>query len=315
MYSSSRVKIITMPEVVPGNKIDYSAKISATQPDLPRTFYKNYSISMPVPAKMIRYQLIIPKGVVLNIQNQNTDLAPKIEEQGKYIIYTWEKENNDKFEFEEYMPAYGDVWAGINISTLKDWPAIDSWYWGLVSKNIKASPAIKAKVKELIAGLSADKEKAQSIIKYMQDNIRYVSMSFDEYNYEPHAVEEVYLNKYGDCKDQTVLAITMLNEAGITAYPCLFREEKSGDMSGQLPMPLYFNHVILGVVLDGNIVYTDVLFKGYRLDETPLDIQGAYLIVINGQGGKFDRLPIVGEKENSMRNFFSILSAKSEGVV
>ncbi len=300
MYSSNRIKVITMPEVVPGNKIDYEVKWHTKKPCIPHTFCTNFSVSMPVPVKMIRYQLKIPKDMPLQIQNQNSDLKPRIENNGKSLIYTWEKENNEKFEFEEYLPALADIWEEIQISSLKDWKEIDSWYGGLVNKNLKVSNILKAQVQELIAGQTTDQDKAQAIIKYIQNNVRYISMSFGEYNYEPHPAAEVYLNKYGDCKDQTILAITMLKEAGITAYPCLFRNESDGSISGKLPMPLYFGHVILGIVLEEKIVYTDLLFKGYRLGDTPMDMQGAYLFVINGQGGLFASLPILAEKENTI---------------
>lgn len=297
MYSNNRVKVISMPEVLPGNTIDYKARTYVNKPFMPANFCKIFTVSKFMPVKALRYQLRVPKEMKLNIRNQNTDLQPKIETDKKKIIYTWSLENVDKFETEDEMPPLGSILSEIQVSTLRNWQEIDGWYDSLVKRNLKVTAEMKNKVQELTAGSLNEGEKAQSIIKYIQDNFRYVSMSFGEHNYEPHSAGEVFYNKYGDCKDQTIVAIAMLKEAGISAYPCFFYEDSYSDteISDKVPMPLYFNHVILGIELEPGLYFTDLLIKGYKFSDTPADIQGSHLLVINGQGGSFCRLPILGD--------------------
>lgn len=293
MYSDNRLKVISMPEVLPASLIDYEVHSYTRKPYIPHSYAHIFSLSSSVPIKKLRYQLIIPKDFSLQIKNLNTDIQPKIKKAGGKIIYTWEKENINKIEWEENMPPDDQIMAKIQVSTIKNWQVIDRWYGDLIKGNLETTPQMQNQVRELVAGKSSEQEKAQAIIKYIQDNFRYISMSFGQYNYQPHPAPEVFANKYGDCKDQTIMAIALLKEAGITAYPCLFIDEGEGEVKQNLPMPFYFNHMILALRLNQKLVFTDILVKGYPLGDTPTDAQGAYLFVINGEGGAFERLPTV----------------------
>lgn len=111
-------------------------------------------------------------------------------------------------------------------------------------------------------------------------------------------LDEVFNNKYGDCKDQVLVCLALLKEAGIIAYPALFCNEDDGSPKDKLPMPGYFGHVILAIELEDKTYYTDILAKGYRFDEIPLGLQGGYVFVVNDKGGLFEQLPILDETEN-----------------
>jgi len=116
-------------------------------------------------------------------------------------------------------------------------------------------------------------------------------MTVDSHNYKPHSLSEIFAAKYGDCKDQTLLAIAMLAEIGVKGYPVLYCGEQEMSPKGNLPMPLYFNHAIVGIEHDGAMHYTDVLQKGYYFDEVNPVIEGGKVFVINEKGGFFDQVP------------------------
>lgn len=299
MYSDYRIKIISMPNVVPGSIIEWEVSKIVKRPYIKNTFTYIFDLSHRTPVKMLKYQLKIPKSMLLNIKSQNTDIVPVIEQRRRNTVYNWSSQENDKYEIEELMPPQEEFSQEIQISSMKEWKEIDQWYWELIKNNLRISEEMRIKVKELVMDKKTDKEKVQAIIKYIQDNLRYVSMSFGSYNCEPHKVDEIFTNKYGDCKDQTMLAIALLAEAGITSYPCLYPREAIGEASKNLPMILFFDHVILAIELENRLFYADILLKEYRFDETPIYIQGKYVFVINGKGGKFQQLQILEEKDNT----------------
>lgn len=298
LYSNKRTKIITLPAVTPGSTIEWQAAIVNKKPIIKNSFDEYFSFSNTVPIKTLRFTLIVPKGVPLQITHYNTQIKPQVREESGKVIYQWQLENTDKFEPEEYMPPTNEFNEYVSISSIKDWKDIAKWYWGLVTKNLKISQAIRDEVKKITAGKDSDREKAQAVIEFVQENFRYVSMSFGYNRYEPHPSDEVFANKYGDCKDQVLVAMAMLKEAGIKSYPALYRDEEEGNPEDKLPKPNYFDHVILALQLGDKIHYTDVLRKGYRIGETPLGIQGGYVFVINEKGGAFSQLPISDDTEN-----------------
>ncbi|RLI53452.1 MAG: hypothetical protein DRO93_13640, partial [Candidatus Thorarchaeota archaeon] len=299
LYSNSRTKVITMPGVVPGSIIDWQATIITKKPIMKDAFWNLFSFLFEAPVKSFQYKLIVPKNIKVWIKNHNIAIKPKVKEEDSKIIYYWRKDFVDKFDPEEYMPPADEFVKYVEISTLKNWQEIACWYWNLVKKNLKISPAMKKKVKEIVKNKSKAKDKIQAIIKYVQDNFRYVSMSFNYHCYEPHPSDEIFDNKYGDCKDQVLVCMAMLKEAGITSYPALFCDENSGDPQRKLPMLSLFDHMILTIQLDGKLYYTDVLEKGYRFDEVSPSIEGGFVFVINDKGGFFQRIPVLDESEHT----------------
>ena len=295
LYSSNRIKVITMPNVVPGSIIDWEATIITQKPIIKDAFWDLFEFSIDAPVKTLRYKLIIPRDTPIQIKSHNIDVIPQIKEEGDKIIYVWQRDFVDKFEPEEFMPPWDEFIGYVEISTIRSWEDIANWYWGLVNKNLKISPAMKEKVKELVKNKNKLRDKIQAVIKYIRDNFRYVSMSFGYNNYEPHPSDEVFDNKYGDCKDQVLLCMAMLKEAGITAYPALFCSENKGNPREKLPAPSHFDHVILGIESNGKMYYTDILEKGYRFDEISLNLEGGYVYVINDKGGFFYQIPILDE--------------------
>jgi transglutaminase-like putative cysteine protease len=298
MYSNRRTKVITLPAVTPGCTIEWQVTIVDKKPIIRDSFYDYFSFTNDIPIKSLRYTLIIPKEMPVRIAHYNTQIKPQVREEPGKVIYQWQLENTDKFEPEEYMPPGNEFNEYVSISSIKDWKNIAEWYWGLVTKNLKISQAIRDEVKKITAAKVTDKEKAQAVIEFVRENFRYVSMSFGYNRYEPHPSDEVFTNKYGDCKDQVLAAMAMLKEAGIRSYLALYCDEEDGNPEDKLPKPNYFDHVILALRLGDKIHYTDVLRKGYRVEETPLGIQGGYVFVINENGGAFSQLPVSDDKEN-----------------
>jgi len=298
LYSDSRTKVITMPNVITGSIIDWQATIVTKKPIIKNSFWKSFKFSFDAPVKSLKYKLIIPKDIFIEIKNHNINIKPKIEKEKNKIIYTWQKDFLDKFESEEYMPPIDEFFEYVEVSTIQDWQDIAKWYWDLINKNLKISLEMQNKVKELIKDKEKPEDKIEAIAKYIQDNFRYVSMSFGYHRYEPHPSDEVFNNKYGDCKDQVLVFMAMLKEIGLNAYPALFCYEDEGNPKNKLPMPEHFGHVILSIELNNKRYYMDILAKGYRFYDIPLELQGGYVFVINNKGGFFEQLPILDDTES-----------------
>ncbi|HZY74419.1 MAG TPA: DUF3857 and transglutaminase domain-containing protein, partial [Edaphobacter sp.] len=95
------------------------------------------------------------------------------------------------------------------------WTAVGDWYTRLASSSATATPDIAAKAKELVAGQTDFTAKIQSIANYMQRNIRYVGIEIGIGGYRPHAADDIFRNRYGDCKDKVALLSAMLESVGI----------------------------------------------------------------------------------------------------
>jgi len=300
VYNDDREKVITMPNVVVGSIIDSKSTTKTKKNIIYNNFFDSFRFSCYCPVKEARYKITAPKDMKLNFKSLNNEIQPKIEVSGDEVTYTWESFNNDKDDTEEFMPSPEERFKRITVSSLADWKGFSGWAWSLFQQNLISLPAIKTKVQELAANKKTLTDKVQAVIEYLRTDFRYVAMHIESHGYEPHPADEVFTNKYGDCKDQTLLAITMLSELGVKAWPVFMSTESELRRRDLLPMPFYFDHVILYFELDGNSYFTDVLLKGYHFRDISILLAGKGAFIVNDHGGLFTTIPLADKSETSI---------------
>lgn len=306
MYSDAMVKVITMPEVNIGSIIEFEAVITSSGMPIKNAFWDSFNLDFPRPAKEVNTTITLPKKLNVAYKEFGLSYKPQVTETPKTITYSWKLKDVAPVEKpEEYLPApIPDSFTNIvEFSSIKSWEDISRWYFSLVDKNLRITKKIEETAKAVCKDKETLKDKTRAILEYIQDNFRYVSMSFGENSLEPHPTDDVFRNKYGDCKDLSLLTMAMLKSVGIHSYAALFNNEFAiSDPKFDLPFPYLFDHVILLVEdkTNGNF-YIDPLLDGYDIGEFPPSYQGAYTFIINEQGGKFDKLPIFDEKRNSTK--------------
>jgi hypothetical protein len=118
-----------------------------------------------------------------------------------------------------------------------------------------------------VGSLSAPRDKAYAIHDWVRKNVRYVAVYIGNGGIVPHGAEAVLDNRYGDCKDHTVLMEAMLRAVGIDSTPALINAGTSYKLSRVASLG-EFNHVI-------NYIPSLDLY----LDSTVEDIEAGYLPV------------------------------------
>lgn len=297
IYTDSMTKVITLPEVNVGTVLEReTTRVSKGFP-MENAFWYLFYFDFTMPAKEINFTITWPKKLKIQYKAFNLDYKPRITENGSTITYSWHLEDIYKSsENEDYLPppTPDNVTSAAEFSSIQNWSNISNWYYSLIQKNLKINSQIEEAAKKVLKDKTTTKDKIRAVLEYIQDNFRYVSMSFGDNSLVPHSTDSVFQNKYGDCKDLSLLCVAMLKVAGIESNVALFRDEFSiTDPQHDLPVPALFDHVVV-VIKDekGKSLYVDPLLKGYDIGEYPLYYQNAYTFIITANGGKFERLPI-----------------------
>jgi len=308
MYSDYRYKIITMPEVNVGSIIEYSSTIMSKGKPIKDAFWYYTDFGSNTPIKEHRFIITFPKSLGIKYKGFNVGQEPEITETDSTITYAWRIQDigdYDKGVSESFLPPprLEDVRDFIEFSSIDSWKDISDWYYLLVEKNLKINHSIEKAMGKVLKGHINTKDKVRAVLEYIQENFRYVSMSFGDNTLEPHPTDQVFRNKYGDCKDLSLLCMAMLKLGGIKSHIALFNNEFSLTApEHDLPFPSLFNHVLLLVEdpEEGNF-YIDPLLEGYDIGQYPFKYQRAYTFIITENGGKFDRSPIFDEKRDYSR--------------
>jgi hypothetical protein len=188
------------------------------------------------------------------------------------------------------------------------WTAIGNWYTTLASPSAQATPDLADRAKELVAGQSDFTAKIQSIAGYMQRNIRYVGIEIGIGGYQPHSADDVYRNRYGDCKDKATLLRAMLESVGIHSTWVLV-DHRRGFVDSNIPsiggdhviaaieVPAgYTNPVLQSVVTAKNgkrYLIFDPTNQWIPIGQIPPNEQGAYGVLSEGGQSELIALPVM----------------------
>ncbi len=296
LYSNIKVFIISIPGVEVGSIIEYKVKIYNSKLINKDDFNIFYRLREKYPIYKAYFDLIVPKErkVHFKIVNaeyaQGIDLAPqeKIEKNKK--VYYWRFKEILPLIPEDNMPPYPCVNPTILMSSFDSWEEIYQWWEKLYKDKIQLTKQMQDFLNDLIKDEKTPLAKAKKIYEYVARDIRYVAVEYGESGYEPHYAKEVFVNRYGDCKDQAILLVALLRAAGFNAYPVLIPTQKAYALLKDFPA-LYFNHAICVLKLDNDLIFMDPTSSTTSFGDLPISDQGRDVLVFFDDGYKILTTP------------------------
>ncbi|MBI5417910.1 DUF3857 domain-containing protein [Candidatus Poribacteria bacterium] len=273
LYSDIKQKTVSMPAIEPGAIIDYEVVTKSKFATNKVGYSVDWFFQINEPILLSKYSITLPKKIFSKINYYNMKLEPEITEYKDFITYKWEKRDIPEIVTEPLMPSYRDIVPWFRITTAKNWEELAEWYIPFIKDSFRADTAIKIKVKELIKDKTSQIEKIKAIFYFIEKNIRYVGLEWGINAIKPHNAGEIFKNAYGDCKDQSTLLITMLREAGISAYPVLILSDNVNKIDLDTPTITQFNHMIAYVISENTELWLDPTTEVASINELPTENQ------------------------------------------
>lgn len=124
-------------------------------------------------------------------------------------------------------------------------------------------------------------DRPTAIVRFVQDDVRYVGVEIGEHSHRPHSPSWVLERGFGDCKDKTLLLVSLLRAAGIDAAPALVYSGRTLKLRSSLPSAFAFNHAIAHVRVDGNEYFIDptmTLRRGSLASMASQDVVDALIV-------------------------------------
>jgi tetratricopeptide (TPR) repeat protein len=262
-YSDLREKHVAVKGLSVGDSLEFHAHWHTTKPLAPGQFWYAYNFSHDGIILQEQLQISVPRD--RPVKWKSPDVKPAITEVGARRVFVWigsqlEHKSSDQEKSEQettlYQTARGQLpLADVQISSFQSWEEVGRWYGGLQQERVKPTPEILAKASELTKGASDDNAKLRAIYKYVSTEFRYIGIAFGIGRYQPHEAAEVLSNQYGDCKDKHTLLASLLDAAGIKAYPALI--SSSHEIDQDVPSPGQFDHVISVVPQGSGFLWLD----------------------------------------------------------
>ncbi|MDJ1484168.1 transglutaminase domain-containing protein [Cytophagaceae bacterium YF14B1] len=274
-----------------------------------------FNETYPVHVRKIRF--IIPEWLTVELKEMNfagyTIQRKKTEDtKSKATVYEFTAENLDEMKHERFDRGNSFTYPHILvlsksfIDNSKQVPLIGSvddlykWYISLVHQVQNDPKPIESTVKQLIAGKTTEVEKIKAIYYWVQDNIRYIAFEDGIAGFKPETAQQVFQNKYGDCKGMANLTKAMLQIAGYDARLTWIGTNKIAyDYS--LPTMAVDNHMICTLLWQDKKYFLDATEKFIAFQDNAERIQGRQVLIENGDKYLLERVPEFSKDRNLVK--------------
>lgn len=193
-------------------------------------------------------------------------------------------------EFEPSLPPSLVPFPLLDFTEYRDWAAVAQWANKLFP-NVAATPEMRKLAQKFASG--PEEERASEALHWVQDEIRYFSVSVGENSHRPQLPEVVLKKRFGDCKDKTLLLVALYRIMGLQAHPVLVNSGAPKLPAQFLPSPGNFNHVIVRVELGGKQYFVDPTLQDERglISSLAAPVPSASALVVSNDATGLIELP------------------------
>ena len=251
-YTDYHEKHVPVKGLGVGDVLEYQVHFQLLKPLIPSQFW--YADDFIRTGIVLDEELEISVPKEREVKFKSSDVKPAIREEGTRRIYLWKTSNLQGKQPEESLP--GDLAPpSVLLSSFRSWQEFGAWWSGLAQPRVTPTPEVRAKAAELTQNAKSEVEKIRSIYDFVATHYRYIGVAFGIGHFEPHPAGDVFKNGYGDCKDKHTLLASLLQAAGLQAYPALINSVRKIDPD--VPSPAQFDHVITVVPQDTSLLWLD----------------------------------------------------------
>ncbi len=290
VYSDRKVKRVSLTGLAPGTILDYSVTTEELKPFLPGDFFNSWLVNPEMTILRSRYVVDVPVSLDIRIREDNLNFPRQVKTVGNRKIYTWATGNIPRIKGERFAADSNGVRMTIMTGSAITWAKIASWYAGNAKDRYAITPAVAAKLSEVVKTASTREDSIRAIHRWVAQDIRYVSIALGLGGYQPRTPDDVIATGYGDCKDKTTLFVAALDKMGVTAYPVLLNSQ--GGVRPELPTIEQLNHAIAAIKRGSSYQFVDLTAGLTPFGQLPYDEQGEFGLVVHPDGaGEVVTLP------------------------
>jgi hypothetical protein len=269
-----------------------------------------------IPIRQSSISFKVPSWLELDIIEKNFanyKIKKDVKKEKNFTSYTYTADNLSGIKQEPsslarpyYLPHLVITVRGFTVNQKKydGFRTLDhmyEWYNFLYKKADNKPDEIKGIVNQLLQGKSNDIDKIKALYYWVQDNIRYIAFEEGYSGFIPQTVQEVYKNKYGDCKGMANLLTEMLKLAGFDAHFAWIGTREIPYDRKEIQSLCVDNHAISVLYHQGKTYFLDGTEKYAQLGKNAYRIQGKNVLVQHGDTYKVEEVPPAVMEENQMQ--------------
>jgi hypothetical protein len=285
IYSGTYDAYLILDDVRKGDRIEYAFSKKGANPVFGKQFCDTYYFDDQSQIANIYFNVIAKKERAIQFKNFNAVPKLNTKEINGLKVYEWQGQLTKAIKSEEFEPSWYNSYSRVQISEFKSWKEIVDWSIKLNSYDLGKSATLNSKIKDFKQKANGNKEKYFELVtRFVQDEVRYMGIEMGEYSHRPNSPEKVLRQRYGDCKDKSLLLIALLKGNDINAYPVYINTYLNDKTKALLPTTEAFNHAVVLVEFEGQKIWIDptIADQGGPIKKTYFPYHANVLVVKPG---------------------------------
>lgn len=239
-----------------GDVVEYAYSIDGDQPALGGRFAERLELVGGAAIGQIRHRVVWPGDRTLQIRAHGSAPAPEHTREGDRDVYVWQVLDAVPTAVESHTPIGFDANPWVQLSEFATWSEVVEWALPMYASEQMVTPELE-RLAQSFRGDGSTTEAAARATRFVQDDVRYLGFELGEGSLRPRAPDLVAARRFGDCKDKSLLLITLLRLLGVEAVPVLVSTYDGAALQERLPSPYDFDHVIVRATIDGRPIWID----------------------------------------------------------
>ncbi len=248
LYDGNLTAVVHLSDVRKNDVVLYSYSIKGFNPAYGNHFFAELYHGFTVPVDRFHYRVITDSSQKLYFTKLNHDKEPELQEREGIREYFWEDRDVPALTVENNLSPWELLYPITSISTQQDWGEVVRW----------ALPFYETgEVPRVSVERGSKLETINALITAVQDDVRYLGLEDGISAYKPYSPMQVWNQKFGDCKDKSLLLAALLRKEGINAFPMLVNTEYRHHVRRFQPSPIAFDHCVVMYEFEGEEYFVD----------------------------------------------------------
>ncbi len=289
LFHGANTVLLILDDLRVGDQVSYEVTIRGSNPIFAGKSGSAFALNWSVPVAKRSVRVIADKEGALKSRFHNSDSRFERKRTAHGDEYSLTLRDVEAVEEESHLPSSYSPYAWVSVSEYSSWAEVNDWALSLYSPAYDGK-GISDIARDIRARSQDEKDYIRNALLFVQDEVRYLGLEMGENSHRPHAPDVVLRRRYGDCKDKTVLFISLLAAQGIEAWPALVSSSDQDAIIEDIPGPGSFDHVITYLTVDGKPYWFDPTnhYQGGTLETLSQPDYGFALIVRKGTRGLTD---------------------------
>lgn len=257
IFDGSKTANIFLDDVRVGDIVEYAYSIRGSNPVFGNRHAGNFDLQGGVPLQHLHARLLWPVDRPIELHKRNGAPDPVVTERGAFRELVWQARDLEALLVEEDAPAWFDPYRAVQWSEFKDWQSVARWAEPYYLTPTQLSPALRQEAERIAQAHAGAPERLLAVLRFVQREIRYLGVEIGPGSHAPSAPHQVLERRFGDCKDKSLLTMTLLRALGIEARAALVNTSLRRGIREFQPSPFAFNHVLVRATVGGRHYWID----------------------------------------------------------